>query len=417
MILNHAPRKHASTLATLSSCMSGERLSIVITYPFPLGAKAAGGSRTTPEVARHLARLGADVVIVSVSTNPLSRRFPRKRLDREQLGFELDEKLAADGVRIVRVPQHWFHYQFDPLCVRKALKKILRERRVDWVLAHYNEAGALLSLLRRHRVRLAYLATWQTYSVLDRRYRGLQGKLKKWAEQRYTVEPHRRADKLFAISDFTRRELVEILRVDPAKIVVAPLGVDPSFTAIPRRRPGAIRNLLFFGRVTRLKGFLDGIEALGMLARKGRNDWTYKIVGTGRHDWARQAAEKHGIAERVVLSGPLDDRGLCAELEWAHLAILPSHAESFGLSFVEAQGAGIPVVAFAAGSVPEVVDDGVTGWLAPFRDVGELAQRIDSALADPQGTYEAGLRARERVIRLFQWPRTAAIILEGMRVG
>ncbi len=396
--------------------MSAERPSIVITYPFPLGAKSAGGSRTTPEVARHLARLGADVAIVSVSTNALSRRFPRKPIDAAQVGRELDERLAVDGVRIVRAPQHWFHYQFDPLNVRRALKEILHERRVDWVLAHYNEAGALLSLLRKHRVKLAYLATWQTYSSLDRQYRGLQGRLKKWAEQRYTVEPHRKADKIFAISNFTRRELIDILHVDPAKIVVAPLGVDPSFLAIPRKRPDSIKNLLFFGRVTRLKGFLDAIEALGMLARKGRNDWTYKLIGAGRHDWAREAAAKQGIAERVVLSGPIDDRELRAELEWADLAILPSHAESFGLAFVEAQGAGIPVVGFAAGSVPEVVEDGVTGWLAPFRDVAELARRIESALANPQGTYEAGLRARERVKKLFQWPRTAAVILEGMRV-
>ncbi len=395
--------------------MASERPSIVFTYPFSLGTKAAGGSRTTPEVARHLARLGADVTILSVSTNPLSRRFPRAPLDASLLGRELDSKLAADGVELVRVPQHWFHYQFDPLALRRAFRALLRRKRVDFVIATYNEAGALLPLLRGHGAKLTFLATWQTYSVLDRKYRGLQGKFKKWAEQRYTVEPHRAADLLFAISEFTKNELVEILRVDARRIVVTPLGVDPSFCAIPRRRPERIRNLLFFGRVTPMKGFLEALEALGKIAAKGKRDWTYKIVGTGRHDWAREVAAKHGIAERVILSGPVDDAGLRAELEWADLAILPSHAESFGLSFVEAQAAGIPVVGFATGSVPEVVEDGVTGWLAPFRDVDALTARIEAALDDPERTHQAGLRARERVQRLYRWDRTAEKILEGLR--
>jgi glycosyltransferase involved in cell wall biosynthesis len=391
------------------------RPSIVFTYPFPLGTKAAGGSRTTPEVARHLARLGCDVTILSVSTNPLSRRFPRKPLAADQLGAGLAEKLASEGVELVRVPQHWFHYQFDPLALRAAFRAHLRKKRVDYVIATYNEAGALLSLLRRRGAKLTFLSTWQTYSVLDRSYHGLQGRLKKWAEQRYTVEPHRQADLLFAISEFTKRELVEILRCDVRRILVTPLGVDPSFGAVPRRPAGCVRNLLFFGRVTPMKGFLDALEALGKLAARGKRDWTYRIVGTGRHDWARAKAAELGIAERVELSGPVDDAGLRRELEWADLAILPSHAESFGLSFVEAQAAGIPVVGFAAGSVPEVVADGETGWLAPFRDVDALAARIEAALDDPRATHAAGLRARERALRLYRWDRTAETILTGLK--
>ena len=67
------------------------------------------------------------------------------------------------------------------------------------------------------------------------------------------------------------------------------------------------------------------------------------------------------------------DEGLRRELKDAHLAIMPSHAEAFGLSIAEVQAAGIPIVAYEAGSVSEVVENGVTGWLAPFRQVDRLA--------------------------------------------
>jgi glycosyltransferase involved in cell wall biosynthesis len=392
-----------------------ERPSILITYPFPLGTKAAGGSRTTPEVARHLGKLGADVTILAVSTNALDRRFPREPPPDDELGHHLDEPLAADSVRIVRVPQHPLHFQFDPHQVKGAVRRILRERRVDLVLAHYNEAGCLGPLLRRHGIPFGFLATWQTYAYLARSYAGWWGRLKRWAEVKYTIRPHQEADILFAISEFTRGELIDILGVRPERIVVAPLGVQPTFTEIPRAKPEAITRFLFFGRLVPEKGIFDALEALGKLAARGQTDWTYRMVGQGRHDLVRETAERLGIADRISLAGPTDDRGLQRELQEAHLAIMPSHAESFGLSIAEAQGAGIPVVAYAAGSVPEVVADGETGWLAPLHDSDRLSQLIESAIADPERTYATGLAARARVERRFNWTNTARIILEGLR--
>ena len=366
-------------------------------------------------MASHLGKLGADVIILTVSTNALDRRFPRTPPPDSELGFELDERLAEDSVEIVRVPQHPLHFQFDPHQVKAAMKRILHERHVDLVLSHYNEGGCLIPLLRSHGVSFGYLATWQTYSYLARTYHGWWGKLKKWAEVTYTIRPHQEADVLFAISDFTRRELVEILNVDYDRIVVAPLGVKPTFTTVPRAKPEAIRNLLFFGRVVREKGVIDALDALGAMAKRGLTDWTFRIVGQGRHDLVAEAAERNGITDKVVSEGPTDDRGLRELLEWADLAILPSHAESFGLAIAEAEGAGLPIVAFHAGSVPEVVEDGVTGWLAPLHDVERLSELIEQAVRDPDGSFEVGLAGRERVQRLFDWGRTAEIILKGLR--
>ena len=116
-----------------------------------------------------------------------------------------------------------------------------------------------------------------------------------------------------------------------------------------------------------------------------------------------------------VVMADVDEESLnkaARELEHAHLAIMPSHAESFGLSIAEAQAAGIPVVAYESGSVPEVVEDGVTAWLAPFRQVNQLAQLIESAICHPEQTYQAGLAGRERIKRLFTWEKTAASMFE-----
>ena len=92
---------------------------------------------------------------------------------------------------------------------------------------------------------------------------------------------------------------------------------------------------------------------------------------------------------------------------------MPSRWESFGLSIAEAQAAGVPVIAFQAGSVPEVVEHGVTGWLAPLRKVDRLADYIEQAIRNPELTHQAGLAARERM-RMLKWKGTAAIVVKGI---
>ncbi len=102
----------------------GSGPSVVITYPYPIGQKAAGGSRTTKEVARHLARAGADVVIMPVSTNPLSRSFPRTVVNESELGLEHDADLARDHVDVIRPAQNPLAYPLDGTSVKSATTKI-----------------------------------------------------------------------------------------------------------------------------------------------------------------------------------------------------------------------------------------------------------------------------------------------------
>ena len=157
-------------------------------------------------------------------------------------------------------------------------------------------------------------------------------------------------------------------------------------------------------------------DTIGSLVCSGVYRWILRAgLGEGRSEWARAAAHERGIGDLVEVLGATDDVGLASELERAHLAIMPSHAESFGLSIAEAQAAGIPVVSYDVAAVPEVVENGVTGWLAPFPDIGGLAAAIEDAVADPESTYTRGLRGRERALERFSWDRAAATILESTR--
>ena len=393
---------------------------LLITYPFPLG-RATGGARMTREIARYLGRAGARVTVLPVSVALGRAWFPRPRLEAQFEGREYDEELAADGVRIRRVPRHPLHWGLDARNVRRAVAEILDAEPVDAVLSYYNEAAFLPDLLQRRGVLFGFVSTWQSYEhALSVDLPGVPAALHDRVVRRLVIEPHRRADLLLATSEFTRGELVEFVGVARERIHLCPLGVRPEFLRIPREATGRVSRLLFFGRIIPAKGALDVIRAVRVLADRGIAGFRVRFRGQGDHEWARAAAREHGVADRVEVLGPAGDEELLAELAEAQLAVMPSHFEAFGLVFAEAQAAGLPVVAYDAGSVPEVVADGESGWLAPVHDVAGLADRIAAALADPAETWRRGLAGRERVQRLFTWQATAATILgkiEGIRTA
>ena len=93
---------------------------------------------------------------------------------------------------------------------------------------------------------------------------------------------------------------------------------------------------------------------------------------------------------------------------------MPSQAESFGRAIAEAQAASLAVVSYDIGSIPEVVESGVTGWLVPAQKTDRLADAIIEAIDHPDKTFEMGRAGNERVTRLFTWEKTTQAILAGI---
>jgi glycosyltransferase involved in cell wall biosynthesis len=412
--IESVPSGPAPMASPTPSSSSSASPSVLITHGWGLGTPS-GVARHVQELARHLALEGARVTVLCVSTSGYSR-FPRPKLPAELHGLEIERELAALGVRIVRVDPHPLHWTLDGRPVRRAVERLLEECRIDAVLGFFNEAAYLPPLLKSRGVRFGYIATWLSYRMALSRERtgsGVRGVMMRAANQRFVVEPYRRAEILFANSEFTRRELVEVLGCDEKRIQVTYLGVRDFFHDIPRARLEKVERVLFFGRLVREKGILDALEALGRVARAG-HPFQFRVLGSGNADHVRKVARQLGIGERVEVLPHQGDARLEEELERAHLALLPSHSESFGLSIAEAQAAGLPVVAYAAGSVPEVVEDGKSAWLAKLDDVDGLARALTAALSDPDECLRRGLRGRERVGRLFRWNHTARRVLDGL---
>ena len=123
-----------------------------------------------------------------------------------------------------------------------------------------------------------------------------------------------------------------------------------------------------------------------------------------------EQARALGVDAHVHLLGRRDD--VPALLRTADLFVLSSKMEGLGSAIVEAMFAGLPVVACAAGGIPEVVADGETGLLAPPGDPGALARRIVQLLDDPESAQRLAVAAKARAHERFTADRMTAATVD-----
>jgi glycosyltransferase involved in cell wall biosynthesis len=221
-----------------------------------------------------------------------------------------------------------------------------------------------------------------------------------------------RLDKIVTVSQASRREIERYFGIPEKRVSVVYNGTD---TEVFRPVAGIRKqtDLLFVGRTEdRKKGVGTLLEALALLPEHV----TLKIVD-GRipeDGLVMRFLRRHRIGHRVVLVRRLLELPeLVAEYSSARVAVVPSFFEGFGFPASEAMACGLPVVANAAGALPEVVGtDGSAGRLVPPRDARALAAALREVLADPQRTAAMGRAARQRVERVFQWRAAAAELVE-----
>lgn len=222
-----------------------------------------------------------------------------------------------------------------------------------------------------------------------------------------------RASFVACISHFARSQ--GMLFSDPrcwTKLHVVHCGVDPARYDRPGRRDPAAPTLLFVGRLAAIKGLPVLFEALGRL-RARHPALRLVLIGDGPERRALEAqAAAAGLAQAVEFLGYRSQEAVADQLARADVFLLPSFAEGVPVVLMEALAASVPVVASRVAGVAELVDDGVSGYLAPPGDPYALADRIDALLSDPALRARFGEAGRRRVRQDFDSAAEAARLLD-----
>jgi glycosyltransferase involved in cell wall biosynthesis len=276
-----------------------------------------------------------------------------------------------------------------------------------------HEGAFLPGFLRRKGITFGMIAAFPDYRVLQSRRAG-RHRVKGLADRWFRKRPLQKADVVFALSTYTAGQLTELMGVDPKRIRRTYWGVPPAFLEIHRPKRSNISRLVYFGALTESKGVGDLLGALARVREQGETAWELRIAGWGDENGLRQAASELGIIGQVKILGRLSHEELLPVLEWADLAILPSRAESFGLAIAEAQAAGLPVIACKTGAVPEIVEDGLTGWLVEPGDSQAIASALLAAMHRPEQAFDMGMAGRKRVANRFTWRATAEAMAQGL---
>lgn len=222
----------------------------------------------------------------------------------------------------------------------------------------------------------------------------------------------RRADRVIAISETTKRDVCEHYGLDEAKVDAIPLGNSLApFAGGDLSRPVARPYLLYVGTRSGYKNWSTLVTAIGS-SPSLRDGFDLVCFGGGPlSDDERELIARSGLAGQVQLAGG-DDRSLAAHYRHAAAYVCPSFYEGFGLPCVEAMGFGCPVVCSDRGSLPEVV--GRAGVYFDPTDVDSIREAVERTVSDSALVARLKPLMAERE-RRFRWSDTVAATLESYR--
>ncbi|MEJ5943936.1 glycosyltransferase [Pseudokineococcus basanitobsidens] len=303
--------------------------------------------------------------------------------------LDVDPALVVAGSgRVAGVHRRWVRASGRS----RRLDALLRRPGVRVVHAHFGRDGMLVAPAAR-RAGLPLVVTFHGYDVT------------RLPEEPGTGPAYRRglrglfsqASALVAVSGYVRARLLA-LGAPPAKVVVLPVGTSLGARPVGRE---ALRRILFAGRLVEVKGVADLLDAVALLP-PGLRDVPVDVVGDGPlRAPLEERARALGLDARF--HGVLRSDDLAVERARGGVYCGPSHrssagdSEGLGMVFLEAAAAGLPVVAYRHGGVPEAVDDGVSGLLAPEGDVPALSAALARVLSDSGLAASMGAAGRRLV--------------------
>lgn len=279
--------------------------------------------------------------------------------------------------------------------------RFLQDQQVDVVHAHFGSEA--VSIWRQCRkVGIPLVVTLHGHDIsAGPSTPGFAG----WRYRRRLRAMFGYASRVIAVSNFIRQLAIE-RGADESRVSVRYIGIPvddveqaPAASGFPKW------DVVFVGRLTHKKGAQDLLSALADLEAEGTSV-SAVVAGSGPLAEALQRfANENGL--RVDFLGHQSPAQVRTVLRESRLFVAPSKtaedgdAEGFGLVFLEAAAAGLPVVSYRHGGVAEAVSDGVTGILCAEGDVDELARAIRSLLEDERLAAAMGTAGRARVAREF----------------
>jgi len=310
----------------------------------------------------------------------------------EEISKEI-ERIDIETVALNRARYH----RFSPGIVRD-LYRLMKQKNIHIVRTHRYRAnlyGRLAALLSGVPVKI--ISLHDNYRKDLRLERRIVNKILLKA-----------TDKIVAVSESIRKDIIKYDGIDSSKILVIPNGIDterfnPEGNFADIRKGFSIKEsdivLGFVGRVVPTKGLEYLIDALPFLKKEFKN---IKLLITGEGstmERLKKKAKENNVHDSIIFTGKRRD--IPDILSCTDIFVMPSVAEGLPNALLEAMAMGKPIVATEVGGIPEVIKNGHSGLLVPPRNPEALATAIKDLISNEQLAAKMGQAARHIVLDNF----------------
>lgn len=235
-----------------------------------------------------------------------------------------------------------------------------------------------------------------------------------WFLRFFEVGMIKRANRVIAVSDFTRQELRKYYNIPEKRIRVIHNGVDTrKFQPAADKRkikqelglnPDDIA-ILSVGRLYARKGLFTLIESMPQVVKKFKNA-KFVISGKGQSDEMAKLnahAERLGIKDNIIFTGYYPDKKLPKLYQAADVFAFSTFYEHHPFAILEALATGLPVVTTWVGGIPETIKSGKNGFLVEPFNKQQLSDKILYLLEHPAEAAEMGALARKTIVDEYDW--------------
>jgi len=350
-----------------------------------------GRQRVIYEVAKRLVREGFDMHILTIQTDPSQARYQEI------------EGIKIHRFSVAKVP-HFTRFFRLVFRTKREFEKLARSEDFDLIHLHNGTTGfgvVISRLSRKFKKIYTFYSAWhKEYKIQWNMILAKEGNGVKRLAKRYWMQLYyfimillqktilKRCDKIVYLSDYTRKELEELLgTLQEEKLVFIPGGVDtekfsPSENKdLPRKTLGIPKDKFIILTIRRLEprmGIEDLISAISKIPQSKREALMVLIGGKGYLEYhLKRLSSTLGIGEEIHFLGFIPDEKLPLYYQAADLFVVPSVSlEGFGLIIVEALACGLPVLGTDSGAIPELLEEIDQRLVFPAEDPDALAKKI-----------------------------------------
>lgn len=342
-----------------------------------------GSGVVATELGKHLASRGHEAAFISFSSPLRLSELPQ-------------------GVSIHEIHDYIFPFKQYPytLALASKMAEVARMKRIQILHAHYAIPFAVAAILAKQIAPELDLKVVTTLHGTDITLVGSHSSMKTITT--YAIES---SDAVTAVSYYLRDETYRIFNVKKdIKVIYNFIDLQrhdcPVSPSVPPPKSRKQKTVVHISNFRPLKRVGDVVKIFAKI--RETVDARLFLVGDGQESMkAEQMVRDLNLGDSVVFFGVVDE--IHPLLAAADLLLLPSESESFGMAALEALASGVPVVGSTVGGIPEVVEHGVSGYLAPVGDVGAMADFALRILTRPAETKTMSRMARKRAADLFDY--------------